>query len=185
VPEFLKNMFEPSEPTERSDMRWLEPIVKIIAAFGEVLLWLVIAALAGALLYRLWRAPWFRDVETERELPRRIVGSASADAALPADVVGAAKNAWLAGEPRRALALLYRGALTALLLHHGCRFREGDTEGDCLRQARGVVAKPVFDGFARLTRVWQRLAYAHRGPDDEEFAQLCAAWSVFQSEHEP
>jgi hypothetical protein len=31
--------------------------VKFVAAFGEVLLGIVVAVLAGMLLYRLWRAP--------------------------------------------------------------------------------------------------------------------------------
>jgi len=184
VPEFLKGMFEPSKPTSRTRPReigWLGPFVKIVAVIGEVLLWVVVAIAAGVLLYRLWRAPWFRDDDPEREPLRRIVGSAGADVDVPADVVGAANDAWLSGEPRRAVALLYRGALAALLTHHGCRFREGDTEGDCLRQARGVVAEPVLAGLVRLTGVWQRLAYAHRRPDDAEFAQLCATWDLFQS----
>jgi hypothetical protein len=183
VPEFLKRMFEPSQPTKPTqppEIGWLGPFVKIVAAIGEVLLWVVVAVVAGVLLYRLWRAPWFREADPERDLPRRIVASAGVDVDIPADVVGAANDAWVAGQPRRALALLYRGALAALLTHHGCRFREGDTEGDCLRRARGVVAEPVLAGLVRLTETWQRLAYAHRRPDDEEFAQLCAAWSVFQ-----
>jgi hypothetical protein len=179
VPEFMKGLFEPSEPRPQARIGWLDVLVKFVAAFGEVLLWIVVAVLAGMLGYRLWRAPWFREPDSEHELPRRIVGSAAGDGAMTRDVVGAANEAWAAGEPRRAVALLYRGALAALTTQ-GCRFHEGDTEGDCLQRARGVVTESAFAGLARLTHVWQRLAYAHRRPDDDEFAQLCAAWRVFQ-----
>lgn len=180
VPEFLKDMFEPAEPTQARQISWLGAVAKIIAAIGEVLLWVVVAALAGFLLYRLWQMPWFRDDDPERERPRRIFGVGSEEMVLPADIVGAANAAWTSGQPRLALALLYRGALAALPAHHDCQFREGDTEGDCLRQARGVLPSPIFDGFVRLTQVWQRLAYGHRDPDAEEFAQLCAMWRIFQ-----
>jgi hypothetical protein len=179
VPEFLKNMVEPQKAERQRKIGWLGPLVNFLAAFGEVLLWVVVAALAGMLLYRLWRAPWFRDDEPEQRLPALIVGSTTGDAPIPGDVVAAANEAWTSGQPRRALALLYRGALMALATQ-GCRFHEGDTEGDCLRQAHGVVPEPAFAGLVRLTHVWQRLAYAHRGPEEAEFVQLCAAFDVFQ-----
>jgi Domain of unknown function (DUF4129) len=176
VPQFLVDLFEPSEPSRPVEIGWLVELASHAATVVEMLLWVVAAGVTGALLVTLWRARVAHDVPPR---PGEAVPIARGAAD---DVVAAARQAWVAGQQRAALAQLYRAALALLSTRYDCRVAESDTEADCLRRAGEVCPAPVMTAFAQLTRFWQRLAYAHRVPDDIEFAQLCEWFAVLERE---
>jgi hypothetical protein len=98
-------------------------------------------------------------------------------ASLPGDVAQTVLSMWRAGERRAAYGMLYRATLVALMERHQVEFRQGDTEGECVRAVRGGADPNRAAYFSELTGHWQRLAYAHREPSDEVVEQLCADWS--------
>ena len=91
---------------------------------------------------------------------------------LPADIVGSVRALWQDGRRRRALALLYRASVEAMVQRTGAVLVPGATEADCLRAARGLPDPADRDAFAGMVRVWQYAAYAERLPDTETLDTL-------------
>jgi hypothetical protein len=86
---------------------------------------------------------------------------------------------WRQGRPDRALGVLYRRAVADLKLH-GLLVDDSATEGDCLRLARRHLKSSQLGYFAKLTRVWQASAYAHRAVTEPEFLELCEGLRSFR-----
>jgi hypothetical protein len=164
----------------------------------------LLSLLVAILLYILvrWRGAWLPQAwrptrgaaapsskAAALEPPRQLAGLDVRSASLPGDVPAAAWELWEQGRALPALALLYRGALAALLAGGAVRFDASWTEGDCLREvlrqaggpAAGVAAMPPAGGehaglFARLTAAWQSAAYAGRFPAAPAMRALCDGW---------
>jgi len=165
---------QPKEP-KQSDLSWLSGIGAFFALIAEWGLWIVVAILVLLLLLsmRYW-LPWMRgtlgrhqplsaDVETE---------ALSLPETLPDDVASAARRLWAQGEPRHALALLYRASVATMAQRAGIALVPGATESECLRASRRMPDGEDRNLFARMVRVWQYAAYAQRLPAQEEFDDL-------------
>ena len=111
------------------------------------------------------------------EAPTALAGLDIRPESLPPDVPAAARGLFLQGRARAALALLYRGALAALVHHRGLEIPASATEGDCLRAARTCLEPGPAAAFGALTATWQRLAYKDEAPAGEAFEALCAGWT--------
>jgi hypothetical protein len=98
---------------------------------------------------------------------------------LPDDVGAAALALARNGELLKALSLLYRGALAALLHREGLELVSGDTEADCLRKSGGRLREPAHAYFGQLVGAWQRLAYGRRAVASAEVERLCLDWSQY------
>jgi len=158
----------------RTQPRWWRAVAALLAALGEGGLWILLGlgVLALALTARRW-LPWMRGLR--RALPQEgevSVQAAPVDEALPDDLAGHARRLWREGRPRRALALLYRGSVEAMVARTGSTLAPGATESECLRSARRLSDPLDRDAFARMVRVWQLAAYARRLPQDAEFEAL-------------
>ena len=98
-------------------------------------------------------------------------------AALPGDVVGTARAAWLRGEQALALSILYRGAIAYFASHVQVDFPEGATEQECIALVRRKTsASPATEAFTAIAKSWQRCAYAHTLPSPSEFESLSVAY---------
>jgi hypothetical protein len=137
----------------------------VLAGLGIVLLVLT--------LHYWWRirAPRFKAVSAQ--LPVRVGGLDIRPETLPDDIGAEARRLWIAGDAAGALSLLYRGALSALVLRFSAAIRASSTEQECLRAARGVLATPPAGYFEALTRAWQSTVYAQRRPDAAAALALC------------
>ena len=96
---------------------------------------------------------------------------------LPADILEAAQAHFQAGDQRSALSLLLRGWLLQLIDRYGCRFRESDTEADCLKLVRSQTERQAHESFSRLIKNWQRVAYAHQATTLGDFERLISDWT--------
>lgn len=169
------------EPTPEVTKGAVEPNYRLLAQILQVLLIAVAIGLVAWLLYR------YRDrlpslTRTRRFVRATEVGGLDIRAAsLPDDVAAAARQLWLAGERRAALALLYRATLSRLVSQDGLQIAAGATEGDCLRTAR-LAAQRQQLAAARLavaeaaTSLWLNGAYGNRWPNDAGLEQLCQHW---------
>ena len=149
-----------------------------IASIGRVLMWIGALAVVGFLLYHASRyvASWAPERSPRRRAPAVLFGFDVAPESLPSDVASAALEAIDNGRAREALGLMYRGALSSLVTRDGLDVEAGDTEGDCVRRTRALVAPGKADTFAALVRAWQAAAYAKRAPREPELRELLHAW---------
>lgn len=176
---------EPASPPPESEatLGFFAALVALIGQIFEVLLWALAAAVVIALAVaavRRFRPPARRAREAADEAGAKVICGLDVSAdALPDDVVAAALAAWREGRADEALSLLYRGALAWLVDRRRLPARESWTEDDCLRHLNGAgAASPLDEYFARLTRAWQRTAYAHRPPSDDEMGELASGWPL-------
>ncbi len=167
---------KPEEPTE-GDPAFLRAISNAIGFLVENALWLLVGALviALALTARKW-LPWLRGIAAVPEPEPTPTVSLSLEQAepLPPDIAAVARRLWAEGQPRRALALLYRASVEAMVARVGAHPPPGATEADCLRLSRRLTEAEDRTAFQDAVRVWQYAAYAHTLPGAEDFDGLVA-----------
>jgi hypothetical protein len=172
-------------PNDSGDAEVKSVVSPFMAMFMKDFIWVLVAALIAWVIYlivvnRHLLSRGFRAGKVslpDRPGPRVIMGMDITRESLPANVVSAARAAWLVGDFRLALSLLYRGSLSRLVEQQRLPICSSDTEDDCLDHL--LRAKPdgqETDYFIRLTRVWVRAAYAGEQASPSEFDQLSAAW---------
>ncbi|HEX5127178.1 MAG TPA: DUF4129 domain-containing protein [Rhodocyclaceae bacterium] len=178
---------DPDEDKSPRDWGWLETWLQWIAhiadvigtwlaSIGRVLGMVLLACIVLALLYVVLRQTqaWRRHAKNIAPLAE-LAGFDIRPQSLPSDIAGAAMNLLQTGQPREAMSLLFRGALSVLAHRDRVPFSRGDTEGDCLdRVFKHVPHSASF--FARMMGCWQMLAYAHREVVASEIEALCREW---------
>jgi hypothetical protein len=92
---------------------------------------------------------------------------------LPDDIGAAARALWDDGQPRAALALLYRGLLSRLAHVDSLPIRDSTTEGDCLALTAAHLTPTRRDYASRLIRVWQRAVYGREAIEGVMVHDLC------------
>lgn len=155
--------------------------LKIFASILEILVWSLFIGLIVFLFikYRTQLQGWASNIgvnEIEPELPISLFGLDIQKDSIPDDVVKEAKQYWLEGDQRQAVATLLRASLIKLLHEHGCRFFSSDTEAECCDRIDQQAPQSVSNYMRELVAVWQRVAYAHLDPSEEQFDRLCAQW---------
>jgi len=150
-----------------------------IATLAEIFLWIVAIGIVLWLLYKLRLMQKLRAGTTTTKSmppPETLFGVTLDSKTLPDDILGAAEQRWQSGDQRNALSLLLRGWLLQMIKRYGCRFRDGDTEADCLRVVENQTESTAHQGFSRLVSLWQRTAYGHQTSAREDFDQLRTDW---------
>lgn len=160
----------------RPDLSWLGRLGALFAFLGEWGLWVLLALLILALLVtapRWW--PWMRGWRGARRAPELPLPHSEAlklPQTLPADIAAAARRLWREGQPRRALALLYRASVEAMAVRARATLVPGATEAECLRLSQRMPDAGDRGAFARAVRTWQYAAYGRRLPGEDEFESL-------------
>jgi hypothetical protein len=155
-------------------------------AFGFVLQALFWSAIVAFLLFLIYRFRHLFRVGSRAASsksvvrpPRVIMGMEVSAESLPADVPGAALEAWRAGRGHEALSLLYRGSISWMIRDGGIGIAESDTESDCLARVReGASEHESY--FSRVTELWMSLAYGRMPPADDQVESLCAGWPFME-----
>ena len=157
---------------EPPQLAWLARLVGFLAEYG---LWLLVGVLVLALLLtakRWW--PWLLGglavAEPEPD-PVEMTHLAHTEP-LPPDIATVARRLWAQGQPRRALALLYRASVESMTARVDAHPPPGATEADCLRLSRRMPEAEDRDAFQRMVRIWQYAAYGQRLPAADDFETL-------------
>ena len=169
---FREGLFEEDDEDE-SDSAALAWLAEWIAASGELLLWMALAAAVIAVGVALSGARRGESRAPQAEPPpTRLFGLDLDPRTLPDDVAAAAREAWARGERALALSLLYRGALLALVDGDALRVPAGATELECVALVRRLRpgAAAVFE---TLTLAWLGARYADTPPREESFDAIC------------
>jgi hypothetical protein len=167
-----KKKKDPPKDTEGLQLKWLAALIGFIGEYG---LWLLVAALVLVLAMtakRWW--PWMLGAVARPEpepAPVETIALANAEP-LPPDVATVARRLWAEGQPRRALALLYRASVAAVIARVDAHPPPGATEADCLRLSRRLPEPEDREAFQRMVRIWQYAAYGQRLPMAEDFEAL-------------
>ncbi len=178
VPTF-KRGFDDKPTTTPSWITALESFFKSLAELLRVGVWVVAAIAVILLLVALhywWRVNADRPRRVEVVAPARVAGLDIRPESLPEDVAAAARARMLAGDVIGGLSLLYRGALSALVLRFEAKIRASFTERECALAARAVLPAAGAEYFQSLTRAWVQAVYAKRSPDQATALALCDAF---------
>lgn len=179
-PKLQRTTWQPRHKDERQPEAieppgWLGMLSKIAGFLVENLLWLLLGALVVVLIVtrRHW-LPWLAAATAMPAAePPPVDTTALAHAEpLPPDVATVARRLWAEGQPRRALALLYRASVEAMIARIDAHPPPGATEADCLRLSRRLPEAEDRDAFQRMVRVWQYAAYGHSLPGGDDFEAL-------------
>jgi len=146
-----------------------------LAVVGKGLLWLLLAAL---IVFLLFKARQWLPRRSGRRNKSALSPSALHNAALklpeklPADIIGSARRLWQQGQPRPALALLYRGALNVVAQRARLSLSGSATETDCLQFSQNMPDSKDRELFAQLVGLWQQTAWAGNIPSDHDFSTV-------------
>jgi hypothetical protein len=156
---------------------WIVDLFRWIDQSARVLVWLVVGALAGALVYFILRLTASgRDLtfaDAEFVAPSHVRDLDIRPESLPQDIGAAARELWDRGERRAALALLYRGMLSRFAHVHQVPIRDSSTEGDCLVLAATHLPEVRAAYASRLVREWQRVVYGREETETATVYSLC------------
>lgn len=160
------------DQTPDSGLKWLSMVVGLIVEYG---LWLLLGMLLLALAItakRWW--PWLLGAAARPEpepAPVEMSHLVNAEP-LPPDIATVARRLWADGQPRRALALLYRASVEAMTARVDTHLPPGATEAECLRWSRRMPDAEDREAFQRAVRIWQYAAYGQRLPAAADFDAL-------------
>lgn len=172
VPRDTKAEVETDAQPDLPDLAWLANLFKL----------LIIAALVLGVAWLLYR---YRDRllaltgHLGRATPvRSIAGLDIRPESLPGDVPAAADRLWADGQPRAALALIYRATLSRLVHQHGLALSRGASEQECLQRARqhAGLSTERRELSADCTGFWLRAAWAGHYPATSQWQQLLMRW---------
>jgi len=144
---------------------WLLDLRRWLGEGGRALVWLLgLAALAMVIVgsRRWWSVHGQALIAASTRLPSHVRDLDIRPESLPAEIGAAVRTAWLAGEHRAALSLLYRGALSRLAHGLGVPIEDSSTEGDCIRLAEATLGDERSAFAARLIGAWQLAVYGNR-----------------------
>ena len=165
---------------------WLRNLARWLAEGGRGLAWVLGAVAVAVFLVFAWR--WARvtagDAMARAALrPSHVNDLDIRPESLPDDIASAGRALLQRGEPRAALSLLYRGALSKLVHDHGVAIRAASTEGECLGLAQRVLAPEGGAYFERLVRAWQSEVYAGRSAEAASIEALCTQFDAHFKAH--
>jgi hypothetical protein len=169
-----RDPLKPRPPGEQTmpELGWLTAIIAFIGEYG---LWFLfgVLLLMLALTARYW-LPWLRGIAMPGA-PEPVaieVKAAEHNEPLPPNIAESARRLWREGQPRRALALLYRASVEAMVTRAGTHLPPGATEAECLRVSRRMPEADDRTAFQQMVRVWQYAAYGQRLPDEADFESV-------------
>jgi len=177
--EFLESMFS----TEDKKQAGKNMDVAVMLAQGlEFLLWVVGISIIVLILYhyRDYIKSLAREISSKtepvREQPTLLFGLDVTKESLPDNVPDQVMSLWRQGASREALGLLYRATLSGLIHQYDFKFSESATEKECADIVSQSSMNNLDSYMQGLTRIWQRLAYGHRLPDETDVVGLCERW---------
>ena len=155
---------------------WLLDFARWLAEGGRFLIWLLGAAALAAVVViaRRWIAVrGDLALRSGAALPSHVRELDIRPESLPDDIGSAVRAAWLAGQHRSALSLLYRGTLSRLVHSLSVPIGDASTEGDCVRLARVALPGERSDFVGRIVVAWQLAVYGNRPVETATVLSIC------------
>jgi hypothetical protein len=166
---------------ESAWMRWIEKFVEWTADILRYGVWVVVGVVVLALLFTLhywWRMSERQLTLAAENLPTHVGGLDIRPQSLPDDIGAAARGEWFKGNVVACLSLLYRGALSALVMRFSAAIRSSFTEAECLNAAKSRVDAKALAYLEVLVNAWQLAVYAARFPTEATVLSLCDEFAL-------
>lgn len=183
--EYLEENWPESDGEEGASVN----IGVILAKILEFVLWIVAISVVLFILYhyRDYLKSFATSMKFSKkqpiEAPEVLFGLDVRKESLPENIPQQVLSLWQNGSHRDALGLLYRATLSRLIHQYQFNFSESDTEKECAEIVQRSEFSEVDSYMQRLTRIWQRLAYGHRMPEESDVTSLCQIWpEIFSHE---
>lgn len=172
---------EDSGKLELGFLEWLADAANSLATIFKVILWATVAIFLGLLLYTV--SKFRRNLRAPSPLTRRHADGEDAQSHpmtqdLPADIVAAAERLLASGERRKALSVLFRGALRSVMNEHELKIASGATETDCQKTVASVASEQQTETFTQLLGVWRKEAYANQPQSEQAIKTLIVDWKA-------
>ncbi len=152
----------PKQPSNQMNRtRTSSPLMNLFAFTLQVLVWMSVIGLVLWIIFksRIWELLGDRKAQAvDTTVEPEIVDDAPTDFQLPPNLVRASQLAWEAGNQREAISLLYRGALTHLIVGHDCPINIHHTESTC-RQLVSRNVPQLAKSFRLICNEWLNIAY--------------------------
>jgi len=183
---YIGNSLMPSQQTIESTGSVLSfDFISLMAQFMELMFWFLLGI--GIILLIAYGPRWLKKwpfqspSQSEYTANPRLLSldNLVEKYLLPPDIPQQAWLFWQSGEISVAISLLYRGALSALIIEHGLHIDDSATERECLHLVEKQEAFELYAYFSQLTVIWQNIAYAGRQPTDAEVQRLCREWQHY------
>jgi hypothetical protein len=170
-----QTIWVPTNFGDLSNLSWLGIVFEVLA-YGLLAGGLIFLVYFLVHLAKRFQPPAMPALASAHAKPTLVMGMAVTPESLPADLLTAARAAWLAGDATEALRLLYRGALSHFIHQRALPIHPSDTEQDCLSQVTKQSSPDLSGYFRLLTQLWTRCAYASQTATAAEFDALCRDW---------
>jgi hypothetical protein len=171
---------EPAARQRSGFLAWMADLLAWIARSARLLVWVLCAVLAAIVVVYVLRLVTQRQrarSPVQASAPTHVRDLDIRPESLPDDIGAAARRLWDSGEPRRALALLYRGLLSRLAHAHQAPVRDSTTEGESIALAQRFLPAGGGEFAAGLVRTWQRAVYGGDMPQTALVHGLCAQFA--------
>jgi len=154
---------------------------QFVAKVLQVLGWMLLAGLLGALVYLIWRTfgGYTPDTAIGKQAPKILFGLNIAPETLPDDIGAAALALIAQGHVREALSLIYRGTLSFLVHVRNLKVSAGATESEVATLSRRVLTPNGAQYFGQVLSQWIDIAYAGRLPDIQAITSLAMRYNEF------
>ena len=166
MPKFL----QPRGPQEDEEETQVQRTIfgGIVALIAKVALVIVVVVCIGILVARLdfGSMRFLKKRNTKHEEFSRVASRARTY--RYDEAIEAARAAWEAQDSRTAMSIIYTAAVQRVEDRFHLDIDDSDTEEECIRKCSQQESR-VRDAFAKITRLWQRRAYAGYALDEGDF----------------
>ncbi|AVP97883.1 hypothetical protein C7S18_12045 [Ahniella affigens] len=165
---------EPKKREYEPQSNWLGGVGEFLARVLQVLGWILLAVLIGAVIYLIVRLTGGleQDIGSGKSGPKILFGLQIAPESLPDDIGQTALELIRQGQVREALSLIYRGALSHLVHVRKLRVSAGATESEVATLSKRVLGSASAAYFAEVLAHWIDIAYGGRLPDVQAITRL-------------
>ena len=153
-----------------------------IAQVLEFLLWVFVIAVVVYVVYRYRDVlrEVFSQVQNEKQTSpppvEELFGLSVKKETIPKNVPEQVLSLWGEGKHRMAMGLLYRATLSHLVHDFSFQLDESYTEQECANIVNESDNRTLAHFMNTLTNSWQRYAYGHLLPHDDEIDAFCGQW---------
>lgn len=185
----LKNKKEKEKKKKETKKKSEPKYFELIALLIKILLIAAAVGFIAWLIYR-FRRHYAHLFFSERAFtPTEISGLDIRPESLPDDITSEVWRLWQSGDPRAAMALLYRASISRLVHEFDVRIGRAATEQDCLQQAQQAraqqkISEQTWKLTQQITDAWLLGAYGARWLSTENLQEILPLWSpCFDPQH--
>lgn len=148
----------------------------------EFLMWVLVVTIVVYVVYRyrgILKEIVAQQPKEKVEAPapvEELFGLSLKKETIPKNVPEQVLSLWREDKHRMAMGLLYRATLSHLVHDYSFRLEESYTEQECAVIVNESEDRALAHFMNALTNSWQRYAYGHLLPQDEDIFAFCDQW---------